>query len=96
MQTDLIIQYESFIDERWTAIVRYDCAHGFFHRDVMLPSGDKEKKAIEVPDLKYAFSFARQDMEDKWEWYKEQYNKQYDSKNSFNNRGNRTGRRIPE
>jgi hypothetical protein len=23
--------------------------------------------------LKYAFMFARQDLEDRWEWYKEQY-----------------------
>jgi hypothetical protein len=37
------------------------------------PNGDKEKKVIEAPDLKYAFTFARQDLEDRWEWYKEQY-----------------------
>ncbi len=70
---DLIIQYEAMIKGKWTAIVRYDCAHGFFHRDLLQPNGDKEKKAIEVPDLEYAFTFARQDLEDKWEWYKEQY-----------------------
>ncbi len=72
---DLIIQYEAMMMGRWVAIVRYDCAHGFFHRDILHPNGDKEKKAIEVPDLKYAFTFARQDLEDKWEWYKEQYTK---------------------
>ena len=26
-----------------------------------------------MPDLNTAFSFARQDLEDRWEWYKEQY-----------------------
>lgn len=70
---DLVIQYEATINGKWVAIVRYDCAHGFFHRDLMHPNGDKEKKVIEAPDLKYAFSFARQDLEDRWEWYKEQY-----------------------
>lgn len=70
---DLLLQYETKIHGKWMALVRYDCAHGFFHRDVMYPNGDKEKKIIEVPDLKFAFSFARQDLEDKWEWYKEQY-----------------------
>ena len=70
---DLIVQFESLIHGKWMAIVRYDCAHGFFHRDLLHPNGDKEKKAIETPDLKYALSFARQDLEDKWEWYKEQY-----------------------
>jgi hypothetical protein len=70
---DLVIQYEAMINGKWVAIVRYDCAHGFFHRDMLQPNGDKEKKAIETPDLKYAFAFARQDLEDRWEWYKEQY-----------------------
>ena len=70
---DLIIQYETQVNGKWTAIVRYDCAHGFFHRDLLHPNGDKDKKAIEVPDLNYAFNFARQDLEDKWECYKEQY-----------------------
>ena len=69
----MVIQYEAMIHGKWAAIVRYDCAHGFFHRDLLHPNGDKEKKAIEVPDLKYAFTFARQDLEDKWGWYKEQY-----------------------
>ena len=71
--TDLVLQYEAMIEEKWFAIVRYDCAHGFFHRDLLHPNGDKEKKIIDVPNLKYAFTFAKQDLEDKWEWYKEQY-----------------------
>ncbi len=70
---DLVIQYETFVNEKWHAIVRYDCAHGFFHRDILRPNGEKEKKAIEMPDLNTAFAFARQDIEDKWKWYKEQF-----------------------
>jgi hypothetical protein len=37
------------------------------------PNGDTEKKVIEVQNLKFGFTFAKQDLEDKWEWYKEQY-----------------------
>lgn len=70
---DLVIQYEALISGKWMAVVRYDCAHGFFHRDLLHPNGDKEKKVIDAPDLKYAFTFARQDLEDRWEWYKEQF-----------------------
>ena len=69
----LALQYEALINDKWFSIVRYDCAHGFFHRDLLHPNGDKEKKAIDMPDLKYAFTFAKQDLEDKWEWYKEQF-----------------------
>ena len=70
---DLVLQYETIINKKWVVIVRYDCAHGFFHRDLLYPNGDKEKKVIDIPDLKYGISFAKQDLEDKWEWYKEQY-----------------------
>lgn len=70
---DVLYQYESFINDNWVAIVRYDCAHGFFHRDVLMPNGDKEKKSIEIDSLKNASKYAEQDLKDRWEWYKERY-----------------------
>ncbi len=70
---DVLYQYESFINNNWTAIVRYDCAHGFFHRDVLMPNGDKEKKSIEIDSLRNASKYAEQDLKDRWEWYKERY-----------------------
>lgn len=79
MINDLVLQYEALIKEKWHVIVRYDCAHGFFHRDLLKPNGDKEKKAIDMPDLNTAFAFARQDIEDRWKWYKEQYIKKMKS-----------------
>lgn len=33
----------------------------------------KEKRAIEMPDLNTAFAYARQDIEDRWNWYKDNY-----------------------
>ena len=71
--SDLVVQYEILINGHWRPVVRYDCAHGFFHRDIISCDGSKVKKAIDVPDLNYALLFARQDIEDKWEWYKEQF-----------------------
>lgn len=70
---DLVMQYEALIKTKWHAIVRYDCAHGFFHRDTLKPNGTQEKKAIDMSDLNTAFAFARQDIEDRWKWYKERY-----------------------
>jgi hypothetical protein len=70
---DLLIQYETLQNKKWIAVVRYDCTHGFFHRDILNPDGTQEKKAIKMDNLNVSFSFARQDLEDKWEWYKEQY-----------------------
>lgn len=77
---DVMYQYESFINNSWVAIVRYDCAHGFFHRDVLMPNGDKEKKSIEIDSLKNASKYAEQDLKDRWEWYKERYIKKLNKK----------------
>jgi len=70
---DVMYQFESFINNNWVAIVRYDCAHGFFHRDIIQPNGDKEKQLIEMDSLKSASKYAEQDLKDRWEWYREQY-----------------------
>jgi hypothetical protein len=70
---DIVYQYESFINSKWFALVRYDCSHGFFHRDVILPNGDKEKYEIIIKSLKDASSYAEQDIKDRWEWYKEKF-----------------------
>lgn len=73
---DIVVQYESKIKEQWKAVVRYDCAHGFFHRDIILPNGDKEKKVIAIMDFETALAYAEQDIKDRWEFYKERYLKQ--------------------
>ena len=31
----MVVQYESKIKDKWYPIVRYDCSHGFFHRDIL-------------------------------------------------------------
>ena len=55
---DIVVQYETLIDGKWIGIVRYDCAHGFFHRDVLHPNGDKEKQVIEFDNLETALTYA--------------------------------------
>ena len=70
---DVVYQYESFINNSWTPIIRYDCAHGFFHKDVLYPKGEKEKLEMTFDSLKSASQYAAQDIKDRWEWYKERY-----------------------
>jgi len=67
---ELVCLNESFINGKWNAIVRYDTAHGFFHRDV---NGDQKKYSIEMDSLKVAASFAEQDIKDRWKFYKNRY-----------------------
>ena len=70
---DIVVQYESLINELWTPIVRYDCAHGFFHRDLLYPKNEKEKQSISITSLENALNYAEQDIKDRWEFYKERY-----------------------
>ena len=70
---DIVAQYESRIKEKWYPIVRYDCSHGFFHRDILTPKGEKIKQAIPINNLKDALTYAEQDIKDRWEWYKENF-----------------------
>jgi len=70
---DIVVQYETKIKEQWNAVVRYDCAHGFFHRDVIFPNGNKEKHTIAITDLEAALTYAEQDIKDRWEFYRERY-----------------------
>lgn len=70
---DIVVQYESYIDNKWTPVLRYDCSHGYFHRDVLHPNGSKEKKAIGIKKMEDALLYAEQDLKDRWEFYKDKY-----------------------
>lgn len=70
---DIVVQYETYWNGDWLAIIRYDCAHGFFHRDVLFYRGEKEKQTIVIDNLQNALSYAEQDLKDRWEWYKKRY-----------------------
>ncbi len=49
---DIVVQYETLIEGKWNVIVRYDCAHGYFHRDVLFPNGEKKSKWLNLVILK--------------------------------------------
>ncbi len=52
---DVVVQYETLYKEKWTPIVLYDCAHGFFHRDIIFPNGEQENKLLLSNNLKTRF-----------------------------------------
>ena len=68
-----VVQYETLVIEKWQAVVRYDMAHGFFHKDTMNPKGEETKEAIEITGLKDALSFAQQDLRERWLFYKSRF-----------------------
>ena len=50
-----VVQYEAYIEGKWRAIVRYDTAHGYFHRDILYPDGSTRK--VRFPAVEFAEAF---------------------------------------
>lgn len=69
-------QYEALIDGAWREVVRYDTWHGFAHKDVMHPSGEKEKVMLSFPDFNQALTFAIDDLKASWEYYRAGFEKE--------------------
>lgn len=71
-----VVQYEAKIKNNWHPIVRYDTSHGFAHKDIIHPSGLKEKQPLYFPTFAAAFTFAIQDLKITWTWYRAAYEKE--------------------
>ena len=71
-----VVQYEAFIRGKWRAVVRYDTAHRFAHRDVLHPDGSVAKQPLNFQSLNLAFTFAVQDLKSLWRWYRYGYEKE--------------------
>lgn len=67
------VQYEAFIDGQWRAIVRYDTAHGFPHRDLLHHNRPAEK--TEYPDRSNAevLTLGQEDVKRNWQTYRMRY-----------------------
>ncbi len=44
--------------EDWRPVIRYDCAHGFIHRDLISSNGTKTKQKLTTQNVKDAISLA--------------------------------------
>ena len=69
----LVVQYEAYINGEWRAVVRYDEAHGFFHRDILSPSGTQEKIPESAEDQSVALTQALEDLKRHWRAYRRNY-----------------------
>ena len=75
----LVVQYEAFINGEWRAIVRYDEAHGFFHRDILSPSGKQTKTPESAEQKGLALTQALEDVKRNWRSYRRVYEAQIDN-----------------
>jgi hypothetical protein len=69
-----LVQYEAEIHGQWWAVVRYDMAHGYFHRDVVKPDGMvAEKLVIPYRELGEALTMALEELHRQWPFYRRQF-----------------------
>jgi len=70
---EFVVQYETWFERRWHAVVRYDTTHGFAHRDLLYPDGRKEKTPLGMADFDDALTYAEHDLDAHWPFYKRRY-----------------------
>lgn len=73
----IVIQYEAYIDGKWHPIVRFDEVHGFFHRDVMSPTGEQKKTAWSTSEKGIALTEAIAEIKQQWRVYRKVYEDKY-------------------
>lgn len=66
-------QYETLVEDKWKAVVRYDTAHGFAHKDILRPSGRAVKIRLAETDYNKAMTFAMKDLQENWPSYKAEF-----------------------
>ena len=67
------VQYEAYIEGQWRAIVRYDTAHGFPHRDVLHPDGTEDKTEFPGEDRADVLTMGEQDIKTNWRKHRQRY-----------------------
>jgi hypothetical protein len=68
-----MVQLEVEIEEgSWKPAVRYDCAHGFAHRDRYNLQGDSDKEDIPLSYTE-SLDLADKDINDNWDIYRDRF-----------------------
>lgn len=70
---NFVLQYETLVQKKWMAVVRYDTAHGFAHQDRMHPDGSSEKIVLGITNYNRALTLAEKDIKNNWRSYKIQF-----------------------
>ena len=71
-----VVQYEALISGEWRAVVRYDTAHGFTHKDIIRANGEVIKQPLFFETYNLAFTFATLDLKVNWRQYRDNIEKE--------------------
>ena len=72
------VQLEIYHARRWQAVVRYDTAHGFCHRDTIHADGSQDKSPVFFGDANETFTRAIEDMRENWDAHRARYLREVD------------------
>jgi len=76
---EFVVQYEALmISGEWRAVVRYDTAHGFAHKDIMTAKGREIKQPLFFESYNLAFTYATLDLKANWKNYKRNFEGGYE------------------
>ena len=67
-----VVQLEVKTGDVWKEVIRYDCAHGYAHKDCYNDKGQFSKINLYI-DYEDALSLADDDINDNWEIYREKF-----------------------
>lgn len=73
---EFVVQYEAVISGEWQAIVRYDTAHGFAHKDMLRAKAEPVKQPLFFESYSLAFTFATHDLKANWRQYRDGFEKE--------------------
>jgi len=69
---EFVVQLEVKIGDEWRAVIRYDCAHEYSHKDCYNIKGQCKKINLYL-DYEDAINMADDDINENWEIYKERF-----------------------
>src|SRR3972149_7120371 len=67
-----VVQLEIKYEGIWKEVIRYDCAHGFAHRDAYNLQGKHTKEELFL-SFEDALTLADEDIDDNWEDYRRRF-----------------------
>jgi len=67
-----MVQLEVKMEGVWEEVIRYDCAHGYAHRDIYNLLGKQKKEDLPLR-FEDALNLADDDIDDNWEIYADRF-----------------------
>ena len=66
------VMYNTIIEGKEHQVVRYDCSHGYAHKDILYQKPKRKEKMVEIGYDKL-LDLAKDDIANNWEEYKKKY-----------------------